>query len=93
MKSIIRIKCLKINKKDWERYHPGEMFIQEDHICRVGKPAPKCIKNGNCSHWTYEEPVKCACWYLHKVTIPKYVNIPIEIAMKLEGEIKREMEE
>ena len=86
-------KCLEENKEGWEKYHPEEPFIQEEHICQVGKPAPKCVKNGICSKWTYEEPVKCACWYLDKVTLPKYVRIPIEIAIKLESEIKKEMEE
>lgn len=86
-------KCLEENKKNWEKYYPGEPFIQEEHKCQVGKPAPKCIKKGICSNWTYEEPVKCACWFLQEVIIPKYVSIPIEIVMKLESEIKKAMEE
>ena len=67
-------KCLEENKKHWEEYHPGEPFIQEDHECWVGKPAPKCIKNGTCSNWTYEEPVKCACWTLELCDFKFVIN-------------------
>ena len=62
-------------------YHPGEPFIREDHICRVGCPAPKCVSNKICSHWTYDEPVKFACWTLREVEIPTCISIPIEDAM------------
>ncbi len=57
-------KALEENKKNWEKYYPDQPFVAEDHMCRVGKPAPKCVKNCICSHWTYKEPVKCACWNL-----------------------------
>jgi hypothetical protein len=57
---------LKRNKESWEKYHLGE-FIPEDHICRVGSPAPICKIAGHCAHWTYEEPVKCACWHLDEI--------------------------
>lgn len=72
---------LEENEESWTKYHPGEPFIREDHICRVGCPAPKCVSNKTCSHWTYEEPVKCACWTLSEVEIPTRISIPIEDAM------------
>ena len=58
-------KALEENKKSWEEYYPGQPFVAEDHMCRVGKPAPKCMYNSLCTHWTYKEPVKCACWSLY----------------------------
>lgn len=84
---------LKESEESWIKYHPNLKFIPEDHVCKVGCPAPNCIKNGMAVDWTYEEPVKCACWFLHEVVIPKYVSIPIEIVIKLENEIKKAMEE
>ena len=55
-----------IKSKDaWEEYHPEAPFIPEDHICKVGCPAKACqwIIN-RAVPWTYENPVKCACWAL-----------------------------
>ena len=53
------------SEKIWNEFHKDEPFIPEDHICKVGCPAKKCLLNGNCSkYWTYENPVKCACWFL-----------------------------
>jgi len=69
-------------EKSWKKYHPDEAFVPEYHICKVGCPAKKC-RNTHCVNWTYEEPVKCACWVLQKCTIPRSVNIPMEIAIKL----------
>lgn len=83
--------ALEEDKKYWKKCHPGEPFIQEEYVCKVGVPAPICVKDGICSKWTYKEPVKCACWHLNEVTIPKYVRTPIEIVMKLESEIKKAM--
>ena len=53
-------------RKAFEEWHPGEEFIPEDNVCKVGKPCPRCLKY-NCPNWTYEEPVKCACWSLNEV--------------------------
>jgi hypothetical protein len=72
---------LEEDKKSWEEYHKGEPFVPEDHICKVGKPANKC-RDLYCRHWTYDEPVKCACWYLHEAEVPKHVNVPIDLAIK-----------
>jgi len=56
-------------KKSWEEYHSEEdgPFVPENHICRVGCPAKNC-RQIQCKHWTYDEPVKCACWYLKDET-------------------------
>lgn len=63
-------------EQNWYEYHDGEPFIKEEHICKVGFPAPYCIKNKTCAHWTYKEPVKCACWSLTPVD-PDNVNFSI----------------
>ncbi len=53
------------SEKIWNEFHKDEPFIPEDHVCKVGCPAKKCLLQGNCSkHWTYENPDKCACWFL-----------------------------
>lgn len=80
-------------KESWEmnkEYHNGEPFVPEDHICKVGNPANRC-RDTHCKYWTYKEPVKCACWHLSEPDVPKYVNVPIDLAMKsikLESELK-----
>ena len=79
---------LERNKKSWEEYHPNEPFVKEDHICRVGCPAPICVRNKNCAHWTYEEPVKCACWELEPINkLPTRVTISMDDAMRLKDEL------
>lgn len=64
------------SEKIWNEFHKDEPFIPEDHICKVGCPAKKCLLNGNCSkYWTYENPVKCACWYLKdEKTMEDYIR-------------------
>lgn len=74
---------LKYSEESWNKFHPGEPFIKENHICKVGHPAPKCIENKMCAHWTYKEPAKCACWTLDEVKIPSHVLIPVEDLKKL----------
>ena len=60
--------ALKEREKSWKEHHSeDEPFIPEDHICRVGCPAKKC-RDLQCKHWTYDEPVKCACWHLNEET-------------------------
>lgn len=54
------------HREIFKEYHPSETFIPENYVCKVGKPAPQC-RECRCLHWTYEEPVKCACWYLKEV--------------------------
>lgn len=75
---------LEESKETWEKnkeFHNGEPFVAEDHICKVGNPANRC-RDTHCKYWTYKEPVKCAYWYLCKPDVPKYVNVPIDLAMK-----------
>ena len=64
------------SEKIWNEFHKDEPFIPEDHICKVGCPAKKCLLNGNCSkYWTYDNPVKCACWYLKdEKTMEDYIR-------------------
>ena len=64
------------SRESWEKYHPDEEFIPEDHICRPGCPSKNCLLKGNCSsHWSYENPVKCACWFLRDgKTMEEYIN-------------------
>lgn len=60
-------------KKSWMEYHPDEPFIPEDHICRPGCPAKTCT--WCLGRWTYENPVKCACWFLKDgQTMEDYIN-------------------
>lgn len=55
------------SEKAWNKFHKDENgnpepFIPEDHICKVGCPAKAC--EWCKGRWTYENPVKCACWFL-----------------------------
>lgn len=78
-------RTLKKAKNSWEKYkeyHDYEPFVPEDHICKVGCPAKNCRETWS-KCWTYEEPVKCACWVLDTPRVPENVNIPIDLAMKL----------
>ena len=59
--------------KSWDEYHEGEPFVPEDHICRPGCPAKACT--WCLGRWTYESPVKCACWYLKDgKTMDEYIK-------------------
>lgn len=71
-------------EESWNECYEGSPFVGEEHVCRVGCPAKRCVMNGMCRHWTYEEPVKCACWDLSEVKeLPKYVYITVEDMMRL----------
>ena len=62
--------------KVWREFHPNEPFILEDHICKVGCPAKACqwVRNSTFP-WTYENPVKCACWKLEDgKTMDEYIK-------------------
>lgn len=59
--------CLEESKEKWNKYHKDEEgnplpFIPEDHICKVGCPSKSC--DWCKGRWTYDAPVKCACWFL-----------------------------
>lgn len=64
------------NKASWEKYHPNEEYIPEDHVCSPGHPAKRCLLHGgSLKHWTYESPVKCACWSLNEgKTMEDYIK-------------------
>ena len=64
------------SKESWEKYHPDEPFVPEDHVCRPGCPAKACPwVRDRVFPWTYENPVKCACWYLKDgMTMDEYIN-------------------
>lgn len=82
--------ALKDAKERWEKYHDfiEEPFVEEEHICKVGCPAQRCVKNRTCAHWTYKEPVKCACWSLEPINeLPTCVSIPMEDAVRLKDEL------
>jgi hypothetical protein len=82
--------ALKHAEECWKEFHSDEdgnllePFVPEDHICKVGSPAKACnyVQHKKKCPWTYEEPVKCACWKLDEIDMPENVSIPIEIAMQ-----------
>lgn len=44
--------------------------------CSPGHPSQKC-REVWAKYWTYEEPVKCACWFLKTVdSVDKYLMTP-----------------
>jgi hypothetical protein len=51
----------------------------EDFRCRPGHPSVKCMKGGCAMKWTYDEPVKCACWYLEKVNL---MGMKLDLSME-----------
>lgn len=68
--------ALKDAKKAWDEFHPDEEFVPKDHICKVGCPAKGCTWHKyRVLPWTYEEPVKCACWYAERgKTMEEFIN-------------------
>lgn len=67
---------LEESEKSWYEFHKDEPFIPEDHICKVGCPAKACqwVRN-RVFPWTYENPVKCACWTLNDgKTMDEYIK-------------------
>lgn len=80
---------IKESEKNWALLHDGdEPFVPEDHICKVGKPA-RCCLDSHCKHWTYKEPVKCACWVLREPIVPRRVFVDIDFAIKHFNELKQ----
>jgi hypothetical protein len=47
----------------------------EEH-CSAGHPKPKCLSEGYAHDWTYDEPVKCACWYLTSTNVKTIEDVP-----------------
>lgn len=56
-----------------------------DEHCSAGHPKKSCLKC-QCLHWTYDEPVKCACWYLTPSEVKSVDDIPF-IGGKTIGEL------
>lgn len=51
----------------------GHENHEGDEHCSPGHPCQKCLET-YAAHWTHNEPVKCACWYLKTVdTVDKYL--------------------
>lgn len=54
----------------------GHQNLKGDEHCSAGHPKLKCVVEGCAHDWTYEEPVKCACWYLTSTNIETIEDIP-----------------
>lgn len=55
-----------------------ELPVDDEEHCSAGHPRKKCM-DCQCKHWTYDEPVKCACWFLRKLKdINEYSLTPDE---------------
>lgn len=65
------------NKFAWRLHEIGKVYRlnsfscgndneKGDGHCSPGHPKKECLKC-QAKKWTYEEPVKCACWYLEEV--------------------------
>lgn len=65
------------DREAWEKYHPGEPYNKSARICKVGCPASGCTSKGN--DWTYEEPVKCACWNLGEEVNPEKLRFTFSL--------------
>ena len=44
----------------------GDDEKEGDEHCSPGHPKKRCLERF-AKHWTYDEPVKCACWLLEEV--------------------------
>lgn len=85
--------------EDWEikpinEIYELDMFTcgcenrKDDKHCSPGHRSKSC--SWNAEFWTYEEPVKCACWFLRKVHLPETVPVSIKLIKHLpEDEIKK----
>ena len=64
----------------------GNDEVEGDKHCSAGHPCKTCVEGGMARNWTYDEPVKCACWLLSEIhdidnmAIPmKYIDKYIEV--------------
>jgi len=57
----------------------GKQNEEGEAKCDAGHPCEKC-RDLHASDWTYEEPVKCACWTCYKINIE---NVRNEKQMKM----------
>ena len=63
-------------------YSCGNENKEGDERCCAGCPKKGCLHAKN---WTYDEPIKCACWTLSEPTIPTCVSIPIKKALEIKN--------
>ena len=86
------------NIKDWKvskldeiyylsKFDCGNSENTGEHHCSPGHPCKKCLPI-QAKNWTYEEPVKCACWYLRRVN---YTNIANSSEIKTEAKVRKEL--
>lgn len=54
----------------------GEGDKKGDEYCAAGYLREKC--RSNYPHWTYDEPVKCACWSLWRLEDLGQLSIPLD---------------
>ena len=52
-------------------FNCGRQNEEGDERCIPGAPCKYCKEEGCAKKWTFDEPVKCACWYLEKVELAK----------------------
>ena len=63
----------------------------EHERCTPGHPAPVCFEDGHWLSrglWSYDEPVKCACWILEPVVI-KNLSLKLNEAADFSREFQR----
>ena len=56
----------------------GNQNKEGDDHCSPGHPCAHC-KDTHACHWTYEEPVKCACWILETVNDSYMSKLRLEL--------------
>ena len=54
----------------------GYQNLKGDAHCSAGHPKKACLEL-QCKNWTYEEPVKCACWHLTSTDFQSIDDIPL----------------
>lgn len=55
----------------------GDQDKEGDEHCSAGHPKKRCLFEGCAQNWTYDEPVKCACWYLTSTDFQSIDDIPL----------------
>lgn len=66
----------------------GHQNDEGDGHCSAGHPCKKCVEDF-AKHWTYDEPVKCACWYLRELGPANLIDIPLGLAQAYGHEFDR----
>ena len=55
----------------------GHEYVEGEGHCSAGHPNTRCITEGCSRYWTYDEPVKCACWLLGDVCDIDKKTVPL----------------